>query len=518
MSESVASPELVAVIDLGTTSIRMQISEIYPNHEIFSREFMSQGVSIGKDSFARGKISQATTNECIRVLKQYRKKLAEYGISDMKKVRLVATSGVREATNQQAFLDRILIATGFDIEPFDEAELHRVTYLGIQSCFANEADVFSGRSLVAEVGGGSTEILVLNDVDVLASRTFRLGSLRLRQAMESFDAPVSRTRELMEAAISPFVSQIYHLAEERSARYVTMGSEIRMLVLQAGLPMLNDHLVSLPLEFLSNFVDEVLQTPLVRLMKRYSLSQAEADSLGPSLLTHLMIARKLEAGELFVAQTNLRDALVKEFEQGYHWTETVQSQIIRSAMRLGGRYDFDEQHATQVAFIACQLFEQLSDITGLSFRHRLILHLAALLHEIGIFVSPRSYHKHSLYLIRNSELFGVSAADLELIGLVARYHRRARPLATHEGYAQLDRNNRLLVAKLASILRLAVALDVTRQQKVQAVECQVSKSEISIQVSNLMELAIEAAELKSAFLMFEELFGYHVELTSKPYE
>lgn len=509
---------MVAVIDLGTTSIRMQISEIFPDHRIVKHDYLNQGVSIGRDTFSKGKISQATTDECIRVLRLYRRKLEEYGITDPKQCRVVATSGVREATNQQVFIDRVLVATGFDIEPFDEAELHRVTYLGIQSYFEHEKAVFSGRSVVAEVGGGSTEILALHDIDVIASRTYRLGSLRLRQTIEAFDAPMARTRELMESAIAPFVNQIFHLAEDQPARYIAMGSDIRLLVQRAGVPLLSDRLVSLPIQQLAEFVDEVFKTPLLRLMGMLKLSQADAESLGPSLLTHLLLAKKFGVQEIFAAQTNLRDALVKEIEQGQSWTESVQSQIIRSAMRLGERYDFDESHANQVAFIACQLFEKLTDIHQLGYRHKLILHLAALLHEIGLYINPRSYHKHSLYLIRNSELFGISAADLDMVAVVARYHRRARPLATHDVYAQMDRHSRLIVAKLASILRLAVALDVTKQQKLQAIDCSISKKEIQIHVSNFSELALEAVELKSAGLWFEELFGYQIELAPKQYE
>ncbi len=101
----------------------------------------------------------------------------------------------------------------------------------------------------------------------------------------------------------------------------------------------------------------------------------------------------------------------------------------------------------------------------------LILFLAALLHEIGLYINVRSNHKHAMYLIRNSELFGLSRRDVLLVALVARYHRRSSPLPTHEGYANLDRTDRVAVSKLAAILRLAIALDDSRSQRINDISC-----------------------------------------------
>lgn len=511
----VGEAKLVAVIDLGTTAIRMQISQIKSTGEIEKIESLVHGVSIGKDSFSSGAISRTTIEDCIRVLKIYRRKLQEYGIVDPRHIRVVATSGVREATNRLAFQDRVFIATGLDIEAFDEAELHRVTYLGIQPFFEGNPEAFSGRSLVAEVGGGSTELILLNDIDVIISRTVRLGSLRLRKALEVFDAPVSKTRKLLESQIQQVVQQIYHIAEEQPARYIAMGGDIRFVVAHLGLLFQKNRLAVLPVDALSKFTNDILQVSPNRLMALFHLSQADAESLGPALLTHLMIAEKFKSKEIFVANVNLRDGLIKEIAQGVSWNESVQSQIVRTATRLGKRYDFDQQHANQVAYLACRLFEQLKTFHGIEDRHQVILHMAGLLHEIGIYVNNRSYHKHSMYLIRNSEFFGVSSHDLMLISLVARYHRRAMPLPTHEGYSVLTRYDRILVAKLASILRIAVALDSTRQQRIQAFDCTIAGKEVQIVVDNIGELAIEAAELQNGAAMFEQLFGSRVSLVGK---
>src|SRR5437868_12428898 len=130
---STATPtRQVAVIDIGTSSIRMAIAEITAAGQVRQLETLAQAVNLGKDAFIRGAITKGTIEECVRVLKSYRRILQEYQIENAAHIRVIATSAVREATNRLAFLDRVYIATAFAVEPLDEAEVIRVTYLGVQ--------------------------------------------------------------------------------------------------------------------------------------------------------------------------------------------------------------------------------------------------------------------------------------------------------------------------------------------------------------------------------------------------
>ena len=143
-------------------------------------------------------------------------------------------------------------------------------------------------------------------------------------------------------------------------------------------------------------------------------------------------------------------------------------------------------------------------------RNEVLLYIAALLHEVGLFVSNRSHHKHSMYLIRNSELFGLGKKDLLLAALVARYHRRASPQPTHEGYATLERDERVAVSKMAAILRLAVALDESRSQRIHEVICSREDSRLVISVPMVEDLSLEQLSLKQNGSMFEETYGMPV--------
>jgi len=138
--------------------------------------------------------------------------------------------------------------------------------------------------------------------------------------------------------------------------------------------------------------------------------------------------------------------------------------------------------------------------------------VAALLHEVGLFVNQRSYHKHSMYLIRNSEFFGLGAKNLQLAALVARYHRRASPQPQHEGYEGLERKDRVTVAKLAAILRVAKALDVSRQGRIAEFKPQLLANRLILTVDNVSDLSLENLELHLTGAMFEDTFGMPVVL------
>ncbi len=510
-------PRTVAVIDIGSTSLRMQVAEIQDDGSIRKLEEFSQAVSLGKDTFITGRIERQTIEDCVHVLQLYRSKLDEYGITGKEQIRVIATSGIKEAVNSLAMQDRIYIATGFEIEPFDAAELHRVTFLGIQPLITTQPELFSGQSVACEVGGGTTELLVLRKSDVIYSQTFRLGAMRLRKTLEALDLPTNMSREIMEAQILQTIDQLREEVSQPADCYVAMGSDIRFAAQEIKHHKLDEHLVEVDLNELDAFVTQTLKLSPDRIVARYHFSQPDAESFGPGLLAHVLIAQTVGAKRFLVANVNLRDALLQEMAAGRRWSDAIQNQIIQSAKQLGRKFHYQQKHAEHVAKLAWTLFDQLKPLHRMDDRYRGILELAALLHEIGLFVGSRSNHKHSMYLIRNSELFGVGARDMELVALVARYHRRATPQPVHEGYAQLNREERVAVSKLAALLRVAIALDASRAQRISEIDCQLSGGgkRVVITAKSAADLSMEQLKLKQVRGFFESIFGAETILKTK---
>ena len=509
------TPKLVAVIDIGATSVRMAIAEIGEKNSIRYIEQLSQAVSLGKDSFIKGHIEKTTIEDCVRVLQIYRQKLIEYDIQDSPDIRVVATSAVREASNRLAFQDRVYIATGLEIEPFDEAELHRVTYLTVLPFLTNQLYLDNEHTLVCEIGGGTTEVIGFHRKNVAFSKTFRLGSLRLRKRVEALDASSSKARSMMESQIDQMIDQIKSEFGEYKFDLVGMGGELRFVVTRILKREMGNVLVPVPFTELKLFTEEVLETPFDRLARKYHLSIPEAESFGPALLTQIKIMSAFGAKEIFVANANLRDGLIKEIALGRSWTEEISEQIILSATSLARKYHVDLDHAQQVARFTKILFDQLKAIHKIENRYRTLLYVAALLHEIGLFVGTRSYHKHSMYLIRQSEFFGIGVQDLLLVSLIARYHRRALPQPGHDGYSGLKRKDRVTVAKLSAILRIAKALDISRDQHIKNITCEIKPGRIKLLAPNAVDLSLEQLELRQAATMFGDVFGLTVDLVQQ---
>ena len=506
-----SSPRLVAVIDIGATSLRMQIAEISGEGQVRKIESFSQAVSLGKDSFANGKIEKGTIEDCVHVLDIYRRKLDEYGIPATEQTRVIATSGVKDASNRMAFLDRIFIATGFDIELIDDAELHRITFLGVLPSITRHPDVFSGDSVVCEVGGGTTEVLALDRKDVMYSQTMRLGALRLRIALDSMDVPVGRTQELIQAQILQSIGGLPEgIRKSKIEAYIALGSDIRFAASEIKGEALGDDLVKIKVKHLEKFVEGVNEMKPDAIATKYHFSLPDAESLGPGLMAHLMMAKELKAQHFYVLNVSVRDGLVQEMARGWSWSDSIQRQIVRSAKQVGKKYGVDKNHANQVAHLACQLFDQLRSIHYMNQRMRGILEIAALVHEVGKYISLRSYHKHTMYLVRNSEFFGIGSSDVKLVALVARYHRRATPQPQHDAYSSLKRSGRVVVSKLAAILRVAKALDASRNQRIKDAKVRIEGKQVVVEVETSSDLSLEQLELSRVSKFFEAIFGCRI--------
>ena len=152
----------------------------------------------------------------------------------------------------------------------------------------------------------------------------------------------------------------------------------------------------------------------------------------------------------------------------------------------------------------------LQDLHNLTEHDALLLQVAAILHEVGTYVSPRTHHKHSEYIILNSEIFGLDRLDVTIVALVSRYHRHSGPKLEHPSYAALSTEDRIRVCKLSAILRVADALERTHAQRVSKIEITRTAQKLKIRLPGLEDAAIERLAMDSKGDVFEQVFGLAV--------
>ena len=501
----------VAVIDIGTTSIRMEVAEIGDDGSIRSLQRLFQAVNLGRDTFTRGSLHKNRIEECVRILRSYRRVLDEYQITQPDQIRVVATSSIREADNRLTVLDRIYSATGFQIEPIEAPDVIRITYLGIQPLLRAEATLFAKTSMIVEVGGGSTELLLVHGEDVLTSQTYRLGTVRMHESLLSLRSPQLRTEDIMADHIGHMIDQMQqHIVVEGVDQMVALGGDMRFAASQLLEKWTPNELARVPLPALEKLTRGLLKKTPDQIVREYRLSYADAETLSAALLTNLTIAREFKLDHILVTRFNLRDGLLKDLAARDTWNSGFDDQIIRSARELLKKFHVDERHANHVEELSRDLFEKIRVEYQIDARHSVLLRVAALLHESGMFIGTSGFHKHSMYLMLYSEMFGLSRRDMLLAALVARYHRRASPKPTHQGYSSLTREERVLVRQLAAILRVADALDRSRSQRVRNIECTIKERQFVIRVPQVADLSVEQLALKQKGSLFEEIFGLQV--------
>jgi exopolyphosphatase/guanosine-5'-triphosphate,3'-diphosphate pyrophosphatase len=508
-----AAPALIAVIDIGATAIRLEIAEMRPDGAGRPIESLHRAVNLGKDTFSGGAISRETIEQCVGVLRQFRQKLDEYGIADDRRINAVATSAVTEARNSEAFLNRVYVATGLSVRCLEDVELSRLTYLGVRDLLVRHRLPVASHTLVIEVGGGTTELLLIRAGHVTFSETYRLGSLRLRETLETHRAPAARRRGLFLQDIERTLQQMAHsLPAHSAACLVAVSGDARFAASRLFEGWESTDLARIDAAAFTAFADRVSARSVDDLVTEFQISYPDAETVGPALLIYAQICRAFKVRRVLVPRTSLRTALEIELAGPSGWSEDYCRQVERAAQTLARKYDADARHAEHVAWLAGRLFDAMRDRHRLAPKHGFLLRIAALLHEVGLFVSNRSHHKHSQYLILNSELFGLTRDDLALVALVARYHRRSPPLSAHPVYADLNLEGRVTVQKLAALLRVACSLDRRHAQRIRDADIAAGDDRLTIAVRGVDDLGLERVALREKGGLFEDVYGMPVDL------
>jgi len=512
------SPSLLAVIEIGTTSIRMVIAESRGSRKGKTRilDSLQQTVSLGRDTFTTGAIGRQTTEACVAALTSFRRIMREYGIDQPAQLRAIASSAVREATNREAFIDRILIATGIQVTVIEEAEVNRLTYRAVRPVLGRERFFKKADTLVVEVGGGSTETLLFHRGRVTRSHMHRLGSLRLTESVEGLAVSRRREWDILCRTIDQEVEQIHSgIAITKPMVMVAMGADARFAVALLHPEWDRQSLFAVATEDLDKLVSRFAGMSVDDLVKLHHLSYEEAETIRPALLITVRLAQAFHLRRLFVADVNLRNGLLAEMEAGGNWTDEFKRQIVSSTLETARRYQVDIAHAQHVCAYAMELFTYLRSLHDFSTRDEMILTVAALLHEVGRFVSTRSHHKHAWYLIRHSDIFGLGTQEVELAAQVARYHRRSTPKPSHAAYMQLRRADRLTVSKLAAILRVANALDGLKSRQRIPIKIKEHEGTLILMTDAFTNLPILQQRTASRADLFEQMYGLRIAIRQK---
>ncbi len=479
------SSENLAAIDIGTNSIHLVVARFGDgtNFEVLARE--KEMVRLGSSSGDMKELDPDAIDRGIAALERFRK-IAE--ISDAK-IYAVATSAVREAENASVFLERARREAGIDVQIISGVEEARLIHLGVLQA----VPVFDRRLVLVDIGGGSTEILVGERGEALTAFSLKLGAIRLTRRFFRTDllhpGAVDACRRYVRAMLARVRREVsscgFDVAVGSSGTIETIAAMVHAARGEAE-----------PLRTFNNFtfsrreVRDVLQSlidaPTVDDRRRLpGVDPPRADILLAGALILDQTMRDLDIKEMVVSDYALRegvllDALAREHGAALHHLQDLRR---RSVVHLMELTDEDPAHSRRVAALALELFDALEPWHRQSEHARELLEAAALLANVGLFVSHSAHHKHSYYVIRNSDqLTGFTDHEIELIAVVARYHRKSAPKVKHPEFARLEPADQQLVRTLAGLLRVAIALDRTHAGLVESVRVREADADLVVEV------------------------------------
>ena len=499
--------ELIGVLDMGASAIRLVVAEIDNKRNVRVIEEASRGVLLGRDTFSGGLIRSQTVDAALEALDGFREIMDGYGVRD---VRAVATSAVREARNADMFLDRIQGRTGIRFEIINEAEESRLVYMAVRHALRRHASLKSARTLLVEVGGGSTSLTLLRRGEPMRSGVYALGAVRLRQQLDLR----RHTQELQVALLKRYIANVIEeirleIPLDRVPHVIAIGGDVRFVAAQLTGTEPEADVREISRDQFLAFCDEVERMDEDSLVDRFRLPAVEAETLLPSLLIYRTLLSETSGARMTISSASLRAGVVLDAAEPKNrvTAEDFEHQVLASAEALGHRYRFDRDHGHHVAMLATRLFDELRAEHGLGDRERLLLQVSALLHDVGVYVSLRAHHKHSQYILAASQIFGLSNEETAIVSNIARYHRRGLPQDTHVPFIALDRTDRLIVNKLGAILRLVNALDAEHAQKVRDVKLIRRGSNWILELEGDADLTLEQLAATARGDMFAETYG-----------
>ncbi len=473
-----------AAVDIGTNSIHMVVARVDPQGgiEVLTRE--KESVRLGHGSGEMRTLDADAIERGIATLTRMRQVADIYGAP----VRAVATSAVREATNREEFLVRASAEAGIEVEVITGAEEARLIHLGVLQA----VPVFDRRHLVVDIGGGSTEFVIGDSGHRLLARSVKLGAIRVTDRF--FPGGAVRLRAVREARayLRAYLAPLVHEVAERGFE-VAVGSSGTVNAIAAMSerrhgrdPSRGVNNVSFTRDDLGAIVDAVLTAATTAERAGvFGLDPKRTDIITGGAVLLEQIFDELGIGEMVASEAALREGVLLDSirpasTDTFHHLSDIRRQGVH---RVLDQYERDRDHVEHSTDLALELFDATSRLHKLGDEARDLLEAGGVLHNVGLFVSHSAHHKHSSYVIRNTDqLVGFTQHEIEIMALLARYHRKSTPSARHHEYAALSAADQHVVRVLAGLLRVGIALDRSHSGGITGVRCEVSSKQVDIEL------------------------------------
>jgi exopolyphosphatase/guanosine-5'-triphosphate,3'-diphosphate pyrophosphatase len=507
-------PVHIAAIDAGSNAVRLSVVRAFSALDIEPLHNERYPLRLGENVFVRNRFSEEVFQKAIKAFRHFREVMDEFGVTHY---RAVATSASREAKNRKAFVKRIRQRSGIRLEVISGLEESR---LGREAVFAAVGPECQARC-IADLGGGSLEVSILRDHQVLQMAQLGVGTVRLMTTLNLHGVirPVQaeQVRKYLRALLESKLPSSPNLDDGLT---VALGGNAETLANFAPGPR-HHGLTTLELPLLRERLPELLRMDVRERMKAYGVRRDRADVMGIAGIIFVTLGRYLNVRTLAVPAVGIREGLIHEIakeafsrKEPHRYTAAAR-QILIGARSFSRRLEPDPRHAEHVRELSLQLFDQLQPLHHLPSEARVILETGSLLHDIGHSISHKGHHKHGEYLTMNGDISGLEGRERALTAAVVRYHnRKAEPAEHHISYSALNTGDRRLARRLASIVRIAEGLDHSHRQRISSLRATFQRGAVGLHVQARGDASEDIRDAARSAELFETEF--HTKLYFRP--
>jgi exopolyphosphatase/guanosine-5'-triphosphate,3'-diphosphate pyrophosphatase len=470
--------ERIAAIDVGSNSVRLLVAEYDPASGLSVIDELKDQPRLAAGLAATGRLNDAAIDRAIQSLSRMREVCQRRGVQ---RIAAVATAAVREAENGPWFVRRVRQELDIPLRIIDAETEAALSYRSV----AHHFRLVGERTLVADIGGGSLELIGAVDGLVELTLSLPLGAVRLTELHLPGERPSHKEVEALRGQVRKQLKRSISGKAWAAATVIGSGGTFtslgRMVQARRGLPAGDTvHGVSVTAAEVEQLVDWVASRKPEERRQIPGLNPERADIILAGLSVTAELLDLVRSRSITVSAFGLREGLLLEMAGAQ---ETIQRDPLRLFREFAERCQCDRRHVEHVRYLALQLFDQLAGELGCRPEERALLEAASLLHDVGQLVSYRKHHKHSYQLLMHAERLGLPARDRALVALISRYHRRTGPRRKHPEFAALPPGDQELVRRVSALLRVADGLDRGHTAAVETVSTELTPDNLIVRIA-----------------------------------
>jgi exopolyphosphatase/guanosine-5'-triphosphate,3'-diphosphate pyrophosphatase len=500
-----------AAIDIGSNSIRMLAAEASPAGDFTELISARRVVRLGESVFREGRLDASSMDVACEVLATMAE---EYRKLDVLAVRAVGTAALRDATNKAEFLARATQILGVPVEVISGGEEARLIHLGVQLRWPQGRH----RVLITDIGGGSVELIFSDNGHMVEPFSKTLGAVRLTEMFLKSDPPDARELGRMERYIQERLAPaMKRHASSRIERMIATSATAAAAVCAAnGVRRarrdMADRLQASAAQIQRLYV-QVAETDLQSRREITGIGPRRAEIIVAGVAVLHEVMQSFSVPRVYYSTAGVRDGVIADLaSRRLNQLDDDQRRLVRA---VGRHYGVDTQHSRKVAHLAVNLFEALQPLHRLPPACGRILEAAAYLYNIGHYVNDSRHHKHSLYLVLNTDMPGFTDREHLAIANLSRYHRKSMPQPGHTDFQMMEADDRNAVVLLAPLLRLAVAFDQSQEQRVERIEAVMQDRIVEVRLVSDRDTDIEQWHASQVAPVFREVYGRQLTIRSR---